>query len=78
VKNATNEYRLCSRTMTAALLQAAKDGRNDTVLALLNDTTARVNAKDEIGLTALHFEATHGHNKVVQTLLNHKAAAPVS
>ena len=46
------------------LIKAAKSGQIDKVQALL-DTGADVNAKDDLGKTALMVAAKQGHNDIV-------------
>jgi ankyrin repeat protein len=64
----------CSRQIkrspeTDALLRAAREGKDDTVKALLSSPDVDVNAKDENGSTALIEAARYGHDDVVRALL---------
>ena len=54
------------------LIEAAKNGQIDRVQALL-DTGADVNAKDDLGKTALMVAAKQGHNDIVMLLLERGA-----
>ena len=53
------------------LIENAKDGNLDEVVDLLRGGT-NVNAKDQIGNTALMWASRHGHLDVVRALLNHE------
>lgn len=54
---------------TEALIQAAREGKADTVKALLSGQGADVNATDDNGNTALLEAARYGHDDVVRALL---------
>jgi uncharacterized protein len=54
---------------TDALLRAAREGKDDTVRALLSSQDVEVNATDENGSTALIEAARYGHDDVVRALL---------
>ncbi|ESK98092.1 protein with ankyrin repeats [Moniliophthora roreri MCA 2997] len=62
--------------MTAALIQAAAEGRREDVLQILSETPSTdVNGKDEQGATALVEAVKNGHVEVVRVLLD-KGADP--
>ena len=54
---------------TDALLRASREGKDDTVKALLSSPNVDVNATDDNGSTALIEAARFGHDDVVQALL---------
>ncbi len=54
---------------TDALIQAAREGKADTVKALLSGQGVDVNATDNNGNTALLEAARFGHDDVVRVLL---------
>jgi ankyrin repeat protein len=54
---------------TDALLRAAREGKDDTVRALLSSPDVDVNATDDNGSTALIEAARYGHDDVVMALL---------
>lgn len=54
---------------TEALLRAAREGKADTVKALLASRDTDVNAADEQGNTALIEAARYGHDDVARALL---------
>ena len=60
-----------------ALLDAARDGKVDSVLAILrskeSSTGRLVDQKDEDGCTALHWAADRGQDKVIQILVDEGA-----
>jgi ankyrin repeat protein len=58
---------------TDTLLRAAREGKDDTVKALLSSPDVDVNATDENGSTALIEAARYGHDDVVRALLAHGA-----
>lgn len=54
------------------LLDAARDGQVDSVLAILQDTadSRLMDQRDENGCTALHWAADRGQHEVIQILLD--------
>ena len=55
--------------MTATLFQAAKDGNVELVSSLLEEPSLDIDARDDTGLTALHYAVQANHIDVVSQLL---------
>jgi hypothetical protein len=55
------------------LIDAAKQGNVEVVLAVLRDHTELINQKDSTGATALHYAAFGGHRSVVEALVKQGA-----
>ena len=59
------------------MLQAAKEGREEEVVRLL-ESGAEVNQEGEYGITALHMASLHNHPAVVRRLLERGADTGLS
>ncbi len=55
--------------MTATLFQASKEGNVELVSSLLEEPSLDIDARDETGLTALHYAVQFNHIDVVSQLL---------
>jgi ankyrin repeat protein len=55
------------------LIEAAKHGASEDVLAIISGNPELINSKDQSGATALHYAAFGGHRAVVALLVEHGA-----
>lgn len=62
----------CNKDGETCLLRAARRGEKTTALRLL-EAKARVDFRDKLGNSALHWAATCGHKDLITLLLDHGA-----
>ena len=70
-------YRNSAMSRLLPLLLAAREGREEEVLGLL-ESGAEVNQEGEYGITALHMASLHNHPAVVRRLLERGADTGLS